>query len=355
MKFLCEAGGRLIGVVVYCALLLAFPFAGEVWAQEGKKEPAKVSGYMFGDYYFVSKHHDEKIEGMNGFWFRRIYFTYDQKLEQGFAIRFRLEMNSPGDFITSDTLKPFVKDAYVQYTRTRHSVFLGISPTPTWENVETLLGYRPVEKTPVDLYKMGEARDFGLSFRGYLDEEKKTAYWLMWGNGSGTKAETDKGKALYASLSTWLTPEIYAEAYADFWNKPQNKDWQTFQGFLVYKAKDFRGGLLYTTQTRKNPGGKDTELNVTSFYADYSAAKNTKPFFRMDWVSDPVPGADKIAYLALSPDAKPTFYLFGLDYAPIKDVHIIPNVEMVKYSRPVSGATPQDDIFFRMTFYYVWK
>ncbi|MFN4182538.1 MAG: hypothetical protein ACK4G3_04985, partial [bacterium] len=137
--------------------------------------------------------------------------------------------------------------------------------------------------------------------------------------------------------------------------KPQNKDWQTFQGFLAYKAKDFQGGLLFASQTRENPGGKDTRLNVTSFYANYSASTNVKPFFRADWVSDPVPGAENIAYFAMSSAAKPTFYLFGVDYAPIKDVHIIPNVEMVKYSSPVSGPTPKDDVFYRLTFFYVWK
>jgi len=44
-----------------------------------------------------------------------------------------------------------------------------------------------------------------------------------------------------------------------------------------------------------------------------------------------------------------------VDYALIKDVHLIPNVEMVKYSSPVSGSTPEDDLFYRLTVYYAWK
>ncbi len=330
--------------------------SGSAMAEEGKKEPGKISGYMFGDYYFASRHHDETIEGMNGFWFRRIYFTYDQKLENGFAIRFRLEMNSPGDFTTSDTLKPYVKDAYLQHSRGLRSISFGLIPTPTWESVEGILGYRPVEKTPLDLYKMGESRDTGVSIRGYLDGRKRTAYWVMLGNGSGTKAETDKGKTVYTSLSRWLTPELYVEGYADLWNKPQNQDWRTLQGFLVYKKKAFRGGLLYAVQTRKRPPpDRDLELSVLSFYADYQTSEKVKPFFRMDRVSDPVPGANNIAYLSVSPDAQPAFYLLGLDYALAPDVHLIPNLEMVRYDKPVSGPTPKNDLFYRLTFYYAYK
>ena len=35
---------------------------------------------MFGDYYYVLAHHDETVEGNNGFWLRRVYFTYDNTL-----------------------------------------------------------------------------------------------------------------------------------------------------------------------------------------------------------------------------------------------------------------------------------
>jgi len=324
-------------------------------AAEGKKEPGKISGYMFGDYYFASQHHDKAVEGMNGFWFRRIYFTYDQKLEEGFAIRFRLEMNSPGDFKTSDTLKPFVKDAYLSYTRSRHAVSFGITPTPTWENVESLLGYRPVEKTPLDLYKMGEARDFGLAFRGFLDKEKKTSYWLMVGNGSGTKAETDKGKTFYGQLSHWFTPEVYVEIYGDAWNRPASaEDWTTWQGFLAYKGKKQKVGLLYALQNREKPGEKDKELSVTSVYADYRVNDRTMPLVRIDWVSDPVPGGNQIAYLPLATNAKPTFYLFGVRYDITRDFYLVPNLEMVKYSRPTSGTAPDDTLFYRLTFFYGW-
>ena len=74
----------------------------------------KIKGYMFGDYYYVLKNHDSSIEESNGFWFRRIYFTYDHTLDDDFSVRFRLEMNSPGDFSTRSKLESAVKDAYLK-------------------------------------------------------------------------------------------------------------------------------------------------------------------------------------------------------------------------------------------------
>ena len=68
------------------------------------QENSKISAYMFGDYYYVLKNHNEDIEGENGFWFRRIYLTYDKKLDDAFNVRLRFEMNSKGDFETADYL-----------------------------------------------------------------------------------------------------------------------------------------------------------------------------------------------------------------------------------------------------------
>ena len=89
-------------------LLLAAILSG--WT-DGRAEEGRISGYMFGDLYWVAANHDASLEGNNGFWFRRIYITYDRGLAEGFSTRLRMEMSSPGDFTTSGKIEPFVKDA----------------------------------------------------------------------------------------------------------------------------------------------------------------------------------------------------------------------------------------------------
>ena len=120
----------------------------------------EIKGYMFGEYYSVFKHHDMNIDGKRGFWFRRIYFTYDSQLSEKIKMRLRLEMNSPGDFTSSSKLEAYVKDAYLSAKLCGQELMLGIMPTPTFGfNLEKRWGYRSLEKTPLDLYKMAPSRD----------------------------------------------------------------------------------------------------------------------------------------------------------------------------------------------------
>ena len=324
-------------------------------AAQTAKDPGQISGYAFGDYYNVSEHHNSAIQGMSGFWFRRIYLTYDKKMDAGFAIRARLEAASPGDFTSASTMQTFFKDMYLQHSQGDQRVFLGLIPTPTWEGIENTLGYRHVEKTPLDLFKMGEARDMGISVRGPLDKQKKTSYWLMFGNGSGTKGKTDKGNALYFLLSHKLTDQLTVEGYVDRWDKPGHTDWRTVQVDLMHATPQSRMGVLFADQQRQNTTGPDTKLQVTSLYADTKAGANARAFFRVDWVNNPVPNADKISYLALSPDAKPTFYMAGVEYKLSEDVKIVPNIEYVTYRDATTSTTPKNNVFFRVTFYYAFK
>jgi hypothetical protein len=110
--------------------LIGLLLSGVMTATFAQQTSGKLSGHLFGDYYLVSQHHNPDIKGMNGFWFRRVYFTYDQKTGERTAIRFRFEMNSPGDFKTADTLDPYVKDAYLQYTSGKTQYLLGLIPPP---------------------------------------------------------------------------------------------------------------------------------------------------------------------------------------------------------------------------------
>ena len=333
---------RYIGLLGLLTALLM----GSSEAQQGS---GKLSGYVFGDYYLVSQHHDPSIKGMNGFWFRRIYFTYDQKTTDQTAIRFRLEMNSPGDFKTADTLKPYIKDAYVQYTAGKTQYLLGVIPTPTWEGVETLLGYRPYEKTPVDLWRMGNSRDSGVGIRTTFG---KTLLYFMVGNGSHTQSETNRGKAVYLSLQHPLTEVWTLEVYGDIYDRPADSDWRTLQGLLVYRTDRTKVGLQYAHQDRQN----QRDLAVFSVYAETQVAERTRLFARADWVNNPVPDADKITYFALANNARPTFYQLGIIYEVAKDFYIAPNVEWVTYGNPPGGGTkPKDALFLKATFYYLWR
>ncbi|HUU52733.1 MAG TPA: hypothetical protein VMW39_03685 [bacterium] len=112
---------------------------------------------------------------------RRVYFTYEHKLSSSFDVRFRLEGNSAGDFKSKTKIEPYIKDLYLEYKLNETSFFFGLAGTPTWDQLEKYWGYRSVEKTPIDLYKMGSPRDFGIAVKAMLLTEKYiiTLCWQM--------------------------------------------------------------------------------------------------------------------------------------------------------------------------------
>lgn len=319
------------------------------------QEEGKITGYMFGDYWYMASNHNKALEDQNGFWFRRIYLTYDQGLSEDFDIRFRIEMNSAGDFTSKTNLEPFMKDAYLKWKHHRHSIIFGISPTPTWEVIESAWGYRSVEKTPLDLQKFGSSRDFGLAFKGSLDEEKKVRYHLMFANGSGTSSENNPGKKVLFSLSAKLYKNVVVEGYADFEARPGSTDRYTLQGFVAYQQENVRFGVQLAHQKRQvGAGAKDLKLQIASVFTAVRLSGKAWGFARFDRTFDANPDGPKISYIPFEATTKSNFVVAGLDITPISTVHIIPNVEAVVYDK-VAGVRPTTDVIPRITFYYKWK
>ena len=166
---------------------------------ESWQERFDLSGYVFGDAYAVLANHDPEVEDQTGFWIRRGYLTFDAKVANEWTARLRLEFNSPGDFESDSKLDPFVKDAYLAWKHDGQELYLGLAPSPTFEFVEGFWGHRPIEKTPIDLYRMGSSRDTGVAYKGAA-YEGRVFYHAMFGNGSGDRAETNEGKKVMAGL-----------------------------------------------------------------------------------------------------------------------------------------------------------
>jgi len=351
--------------------MLLYPLLMIVTSKMGYAEQGKISGFMFGDYYYVAANHNQDLEDKNGLWLRRIYVTYDQGLNEDFAVRFRMEMSSAGDFISKTKLEPVVKDAYLKWKHGRYSIVLGLSPTPTYGLIEKIWGYRSVEKTPLDLQKFGSSRDFGLALKGSLDQQKRFNYHLMLANGNGIGSETDTGKKVLFSLSANLTKSLILEGYADFEERPGKGNRYTLQGFGAYQTDHFRVGLQFAHQNREmveghdpdeldninhemGEGVKDLQLQIASVFAAGKISKQMWAFARFDRTFDPNPDGAKISYIPFDETAASNFIVAGLDFRPIDNVRIMPNVEAIFYDK-VSGVRPDTDIIPRLTFYYAWK
>ncbi len=313
----------------------------------------KLSGYMFGDFYYFASHHDSIFENQNGFWFRRIYFTYDYKIDENFTTRLRFEMASPGDLETRGKIFPFVKDAYLKYKQKGIGVIFGLSPTPTWDVIEKIWGYRSVEKTPLDLQKFGSSRDLGIALKGKI-QRGIVRYHLMLANGAGTKSETNREKKVYGSLGISPKKGLIFELYGDWEEGKGHTDNYTYQVFLGLTNPFFRLGLQYAQKTYQMEPDTSSNYPIASIFTTFSIRKNLTLLFRFDHLFEPSPMGEKISYLPFSSQAKANLFVFGLDLHPNRLVHIIPNVEMVQYQE-TNGIKPDSDMVTRITVFYKFK
>jgi hypothetical protein len=312
----------------------------------------KFSGYMFGDYYYFVMDHKKELEDQNGFWFRRIYFTYDYKISEKFFTRFRLELNSPGDFKTKDNLKPYLKDAYLGINIGKGKGYFGISPTPTWEFLENFWEYRSVEKTPADLYKHDSSRDFGIAFKGPISSH--LSYHFMIANGEGTASEVNKDKKARFSI-LFKKEAVHLEIYTDYGEGENHTNSYMYQGIFGIKNEKLTLGFQYYRYTKQQGEGHPSlENDVFSAFFNYNFSQKITLLFRVDKSQDPNPSIENQSYIPFDKDHPFFFYLFGLDFKVLKDISIIPNFEYVNYEK-YNGTKPDSDLIFKITFYYTFN
>ena len=111
----------------------------------GQEQPIKISGYMFGDYFYnVARDtslatQNNVVNGgakdLNGFQFRRIYLSFDNQISTTYSVRLRLE---------GTTGAPVIKDAFLRWKNifSGSDLFFGIQPTPAFEVSESYWGFR---------------------------------------------------------------------------------------------------------------------------------------------------------------------------------------------------------------------
>jgi len=334
----------------------------------------KFSGLMFGDYYFYDKWHQDQIsatntnnvQGQQGFWFRRLYLTYDLQLNEKFTTRFRLEANSNGQFTNPGNINPYIKDAYLKWTFTGKQVLtLGIQPSLTFDWYENWYGLRHIEKTPADLYRIDSSRDFGVTVGGPITAVKNLFYAAQYGNDAGTGSETDKYKIVRLEARYDANPGIALEGFYSHGRRPNGQDRTTAQGIVGYRNKVVRVAGQYLYQERKS--GKDgvpnQKIDIWSAFGYWEfAPKKADIFGRFDdvkgklgGVDTGLPGADGIDYWIMSTKQPFKTYIFGGEWYLHPSIRISPNVAWVSYDNdpdPVKFPGRDKDRIYRITFFW---
>lgn len=340
-------------------------------AQE--KPAPKISAFMFGDYFYnvardtsiasLSNTATNGARDFNGFQFRRIYLTFDGDISPVFTSRFRIE---------GTTGAPFIKDASIKWKNIfdGSDMIFGLQPTPAFEHSEAVWGYRSLEKTILDLRGIVSARDLAVSLRGKIDGAGTIGYWIMVGNNSGTGAETDKYKRLYAHIDVQPTKKLNISVYGDYKMKSNINDPASTSTPRATLGNNTLTGALFVGYTEKSLFNIGVETFIQSFAngvvaAGPPASVSDKTalglsLFGSYSISEAMALVGRFDYFDPNDDANGdvrNYIVAGLDYKADKKFSIIPNIQLETYENvpTATGSRAVDpSVTGRITFFYTF-
>jgi hypothetical protein len=361
---------------ILLALVLVAPRAAQ--AQGPTATPpdyprGRISGYMFGDFYWNADgnpNHLYRANGndlgkpnidalnappfftkdLNGFQLRRIYFQLDNDLSVKYSTRFRLEAD--GRSLTSDAkLGVNVKAAYLQAKSIvpRGDGYFGVCTTPIWENPEEFWGYRSLEKTIADFRGLGSSADLSVEMKGFVDGNHRLGYSAMIGNGAG-QAPSDSNRFLKYYLAVPIRiGDLRLEPFGDYesvrTNVSGNFDRSTLKIFAGYEFKKVAVGFEAVDRVNRRGPLRSTNPGGFSIYARSQVRPTFAGVVRYDHWADDQNNGNRI---------DSDLFIAGVDWQPYRDVHIMPNVEAKQYiSHGNPAAFPShNELQARITFYY---
>ena len=332
---------------VLSLLLMVWGLSNLAYAEESKTA-GKIHGYAIPEYYYVGSHHTEGAEegditGQHGFWFRRVYFGYDFKFD-GYTFRLRLEGNSPA--FEESTVGPFVKDLYLKKKiGANNTLQLGIYSPPSFDKIEKFWGYRHIEKTALDLFKLASSRDTGIGISG----GKNFIYTIMYANFGSNKGEDNEGKGFFGRLG-YETDTLYLEANG-FIAADGAKDYTLFQGFAGIKGKWGNFGLNYAYKNQAEEEKDDKNTSLISAFGHVKISKKAALVLRYDHFLD-VNLKEATGYLPFASTIAPArFIIAGIDIKVNKWFQFGPNIKYAFYGDPAEAGVekPGSDFYINLT------
>jgi hypothetical protein len=323
-----------------------------------------------------------------------------------------LGLGNNGDVLVNNKFAPYIKLANIRWKNIFHNsdLIFGQSATPGFAKngsgmaSEEVWGYRSIERTIIDIRRT-TSYDFGATLQGKFDNKGNYGYTIMVANGQGAKPEGDIYKSFYGDVwAKFANKKIIVDLYQDYtklaWgvyvkglNGSRYSDRNITKLFAAYVGKKFTVGAevfqntilgdVAVTGKDGNTYYRNTNAMGFSVFTKGRITPEKLGFFARFDNYDPGGDLSKIAgdvntksYTASTSQYEPTtkemFATFGIDYTPVKNVHIMPNIWLntyhtaldatgsnsagTKYASMNSNVTglKGTDAVYRLTFYYIY-
>ncbi|MEI8278293.1 MAG: hypothetical protein WCG87_00945 [Bacteroidota bacterium] len=389
-------------------------------AQDTEFKPSgKLWGYGFAD--FAVKTHTDSLnrggsnqytgvrEGNSMFQFRRLYLGYDYNISEKFSAEFLLAAEdnivptiykntkgldsagaASGDLLTNGKFSPYIKLANIRWKGIWKGTDLvfGQVATPSFPMMsEAIWGYRSIERTVSDIRRT-PSFDFGTTLQGkfYNTKDMEFGYNVMVGNGQSAKPENDQFKWFYGDVyAKVFDKHLIIDLYQDYqrinWTPTWHHDRNMTKLFLAYNGPKltigFEGfvntlmGDIKATGTDGKTYYRTTNAYAFSLFTRGRIYKDKLGFFARYDKYDPSGNISAVtgtgtaftSYSALTsqydPKTRENFVTAGIDFTPVKNVHIMPNIWYNNYdnasaTKYTSNAASNYDLVARLTIYYIY-
>lgn len=308
----------------------------EYFAQE--KSNSKISALGFFDYSYLLNG-DNK--GENALDFRRVYFTYENKVSESLKYKFQVDVGRDTEFsyyksdslkVQDDKLGVYLKNAKVDWNTGYGTIILGLQGMNMFSVQEKTWGYRFIAKSSMDEYKFSSSADLAIGYANSFG--KDISFSAIVSNGAGyKKSENDK----YKKFSTQL---VYGNTRLD------KNDGYNFGAVASFEPYEYSSGLSESTEIKSifgvfagiaesglragaefdyfNTAGPDIAQMIISGYANYSVSKVLDVFGKFDYF-------DRNSDLE---DDATTDIIGGVVISPTRGLKIAPNIRVMT---PQSG------------------
>ncbi|MEO6882494.1 MAG: hypothetical protein ABI199_00565 [Bacteroidia bacterium] len=376
-----------------------------------------IWGFMFGSDYTKthadsakrgSTQYSQVPQGANAFSFQRVYLGYDYFFNKQFSVHMVLAHEDLYDgsiggvnIDQTNSRSFYLKFGNMEWDNIfpGSNLSIGAVVTPSFAFMEEpFWGYRAIERTILDMRGITGSNDVGAKLGGKIwktndengAEKACVGYNIMVGNNSGAKPDNSAlssytpYKRYYGDLfAKFFNDKIVVDFYGDYhtiqWS-PYKQSNTVGRGLIGYKTKNFNISFEYFQEVMKNQAivakvngisqPNDTTNRVQSGFSiegaatllrDKNGVQKLGAIFRYDTYNpDANYSADDTYTGSYSNGNSNTenFITVGLDYTPIPQIHIMPNVWYDQFSNRangVGGSLKSDyDLAYRITFYYLF-
>ncbi|MGQ9800348.1 MAG: hypothetical protein ACUVRL_01570 [Candidatus Saccharicenans sp.] len=321
----------------------------------------KLSGTVFFDYTFYLSNNgpittpppDNPNFKNNFMHFRRVYFRYDNKINDNLSFRLTLD----GDTLKAtdaankadDKFRPYLKHMYLQISNLipAADIKIGMADTITYKLAEDRWGYRSVAKTIMDGYKDitgydvdAPSADLGINLTGKIIRQVR--YGVMLASGEGySKPEKDKHKKLSSYLQFIPVAGLSVVGYVDYEKQDVGAKALTYKGdlFVEFMPNLTLGAEYFVYRNDKNLlEDQRYDRSGLSVFGRYNLIpEKLNLFARFDHYE---PNSLRI-------DDEISLIIAGLDWAPLNSsFRLQPNLWVYDYKDPLK----KNDLIFNLTF-----